>query len=75
MSKEDPPLTRAQFEAVSRFAQDLSEQARARARDRGLTPAEIEAEEIDDDSEFGVTYGPLGRLAWDMRSRHRDAHG
>lgn len=63
MSKEDPPLTRAQFEAVSRFAQDLSEQARARARDRGLTPAEIEAEEIDDDSEFWSdvrAIGPIG---------------
>ena len=77
MPEDDPPLTRAQIEAMFRFADDLLEQARARARARGLTPAEIEAEEIDDDSEFWDdvrTIGPTGlastlgeRFAMDSR--------
>ena len=77
MPEDDPPLTRAQIEAMFRFADDLLEQARARARARRLTPAEIEAEEIDDDSEFWDdvrTIGPTGlasalgeRFAMDSR--------
>jgi hypothetical protein len=63
MPKEDLRLTRAEIEAMSRFAEDVLRQARARARARGLTPAEIEAEEIDNDSEFWDdvrTIGPTG---------------
>ena len=62
---------------MSRFAEDVLRQARARARDRGLTPAEIEAEKIDDDSEFWDdvrTIGPMG-LASALGATRMDPRG
>ena len=67
MPKKDPRLTRAEIEAMSRFAEDVLRLARARARDRGLTPAEIEAEEIDDDPEFWDDVRTMGRPVWPRR--------